>query len=58
MKAIDKQRFKPFLPAEEADLLNAAGVPDDVDHHDLGKKQVTLRPRTAVDEIHKALSKH
>ena len=25
MKAIDKNRFKPFLPAEEADLANSAG---------------------------------
>ena len=25
MKAIDKHRFKPFLPVEEADLVNAAG---------------------------------
>jgi twitching motility protein PilT len=25
MKAIDKNRFKPFLPPEEADLANAAG---------------------------------
>jgi twitching motility protein PilT len=54
MKSIDKQRFKPFLPPEEEGLLNAAGVPDDVDHHDLGKKPV-LRARTAVDEIKKAL---
>jgi len=29
MKAIDKQRFKPFLPAEEADLANAAGASED-----------------------------
>jgi twitching motility protein PilT len=30
MKAIDKNRFKPFLPAEEQSLGNAAGaVPDD-----------------------------
>jgi hypothetical protein len=30
MKAIDKNRFKPFLPAEEAALGNATGaVPDD-----------------------------
>jgi twitching motility protein PilT len=30
MKAIDKNRFKPYLPAEEAALGNAAGaVPDD-----------------------------
>jgi len=54
MKSIDKQRFKPFLPPEEEGLLNAAGVPDDVDHHDLGKKPV-LRARTAVDEIKKNL---
>ena len=26
MKAIDKHRFKPFLPAEEADLALAAGA--------------------------------
>ncbi len=43
MKAIDKQRFKPFLPAEEADLANAAGVPD-VSHEDI-KKKPQLRPR-------------
>jgi len=54
MKSIDKQRFKPFLPPEEEGLVNAAGVPDDVDHHDLGKKPV-LRARTAVDEIKKNL---
>ncbi len=47
MKAIDKNRFKAFLPPEEADLANAAGVPDDVDHSELGKKQPTLRPKTA-----------
>src|SRR5438309_3946343 len=30
MKAIDKNRFKPFLPAEEAALGNATGaVPED-----------------------------
>jgi twitching motility protein PilT len=29
MKAIDKHRFKPFLPAEEADLALAAGAYDD-----------------------------
>lgn len=27
MKAIDKSRFRPFLPAEEASLANAAGAP-------------------------------
>ena len=26
MKAIDKNRFKPFLPPEEADLALAAGA--------------------------------
>jgi len=44
MKAIDKQRFKAYLPAEEADLANAAGVPDDVSHDELGKKP-SLRPK-------------
>ena len=30
MKAIDKNRFKKFLPAEERDLGNSAGAaPDD-----------------------------
>ncbi len=29
MKAIDKQRFRPFLPPEEADLGNSAGLVDD-----------------------------
>ena len=30
MKAIDKNRFKNFLPAEESDLANSAGAaPDD-----------------------------
>ncbi len=29
MKAIDKQRFRPFLPAEEAELGNSAGLADD-----------------------------
>jgi twitching motility protein PilT len=29
MKAIDKHRFKPFLPAEEADLALAAGAYDE-----------------------------
>ncbi len=26
MKAIDKNRFKPFLPEEEAELANSAGA--------------------------------
>lgn len=30
MKAIDKQRFKAFLPPEEEALANAAGIPDDM----------------------------
>jgi twitching motility protein PilT len=43
MKAIDKQRFKPFLPEEEADLANSAGLVDDgAPRQDKGKK-VTLR---------------
>ncbi len=29
MKAIDKHRFKPFLPADEEDLANAAGPYED-----------------------------
>jgi hypothetical protein len=29
MKGIDKQRFRPFLPAEEAELGNSAGLVDD-----------------------------
>ncbi len=29
MKAIDKHRFKPFLPTDEADLANAAGPYED-----------------------------
>jgi twitching motility protein PilT len=29
MKAIDKQRFKPFLPEDEAGLANSAGLVDD-----------------------------
>lgn len=29
MKAIDKHRFKPFLPADEEDLVNAAGPYED-----------------------------
>ena len=53
MKSIDKQRFKPFLPPEEEGLLNAAGVPDDVDHHDLGKKPIALRPRNANPDARK-----
>jgi twitching motility protein PilT len=29
MKAIDKHRFKPFLPAGEVDLANSAGPYED-----------------------------
>jgi len=47
MKAIDKHRFKPFLPPGEEGLGNSAGVPDDVSHQDLGKKVVGLRPKSA-----------
>jgi twitching motility protein PilT len=50
MKAIDKQRFKAFLPHEEEGLANAAGVPDDTNHRDLGKKP-PLRPKSAVEEL-------
>ena len=53
MKGIDKQRFKPFLPPEEEGLGNAAGVPDDVDHQDLGKKQMALRPKNAPQVVKK-----
>ncbi len=38
MKAIDKQRFRAFLPAEEADLANSAGLADDGAPRDKGKK--------------------
>lgn len=33
MKAIDKHRFKPFLPAEEVGLVNAAGPYEDPSQH-------------------------
>jgi twitching motility protein PilT len=33
MKAIDKHRFKPFLPTEEAGLANAAGPYEDPSQH-------------------------
>jgi twitching motility protein PilT len=52
MKSIDKQRFKAFLPPEEEGLANAAGIPDDADHHDMGKRP-TLKPKTAVEELKK-----
>ena len=44
MKAIDKQRFKPFLPEEEAGLANAAGLVDDgAPRQDKGKKVGPLK---------------
>lgn len=44
MKAIDKQRFKAFLPEDEAGLANAAGlVEDGAPRQDKGKKVGPLR---------------
>ena len=44
MKAIDKQRFRPFLPAEEAELGNSAGLVDDgAPRQDKAKKVGALR---------------
>jgi len=44
MKAIDKQRFRPFLSAEEAALGNSAGSVDDgAPRPDKPTKPVTLR---------------
>ncbi|CAN5339381.1 type IV pilus twitching motility protein PilT [soil metagenome] len=44
MKAIDKQRFRPFLPEEEADLANSAGVADDgAPRQDKAKKVGALK---------------
>ena len=43
MKAIDKHRFKPFLPAEEADLALAAGAYDEQP----AKNEKTRRPLLA-----------
>jgi twitching motility protein PilT len=40
MKAIDKTRFKPFLPPEEADLANAAGGGDDTPQKPGGPRAV------------------
>jgi twitching motility protein PilT len=40
MKAIDKHRFKPFLPAEEADLALAAGAYEE----EPGRGEKTRRP--------------
>ena len=41
MKAIDKHRFKPFLPAEEADLALAAGA---YEEQSAGKNDKARRP--------------
>lgn len=44
MKAIDKHRFKPYLPAEESDLALAAGAYED--QHGRGEKtRQTVAPR-------------
>jgi twitching motility protein PilT len=44
MKAIDKQRFKAFLPEEEAELGNSAGLVDDgAPRQDKGKKVGPLK---------------
>ena len=43
MKAIDKHRFKPFLPAEEADLALAAGAYEEPS----GKNEKARRPLLA-----------
>jgi hypothetical protein len=40
MKAIDKHRFKPFLPPEEADLAVAAGAYEEQP----GRGEKTRRP--------------
>jgi twitching motility protein PilT len=46
MKAIDKSRFKPFLPAEEEALGHAAGGPREVERQSAGKRinPVVSRP--------------
>ena len=44
MKAIDKHRFKPFLPAEEADLALAAGA---YEEQSGGKNEKPRRPLLA-----------
>jgi twitching motility protein PilT len=44
MKAIDKHRFKPFLPAEEADLALAAGA---YEEQPTGKNDKARRPLLA-----------
>jgi twitching motility protein PilT len=46
MKAIDKHRFKPFLPAGESELANAAGPYEDQPHH--GE-----RPKKGLAAAHK-----
>ena len=42
MKAIDKNRFKPFLPAEEADLALAAGAYEEQPGR-ADKRAITMR---------------
>jgi twitching motility protein PilT len=41
MKAIDKQRFRAFLPDDEADLANSAGAGDDASNRggDKGRRK-------------------
>jgi len=50
MKAIDKNRFKPFLSAEEEALANAAGAAPDDEKRIPGNfvKQVTGRARVGT----------
>ena len=53
MKAIDKNRFKPFLSAEDEALANAAGAaPDDEKRvpGDFIKPLTRLRLKTSVKE--------
>jgi hypothetical protein len=47
MKAIDKNRFKPFLSAEEEALANAAGAAPDDEKRLPGNfiKPLSARPR-------------
>ncbi|MCX7869820.1 MAG: hypothetical protein N2322_07700, partial [Terrimicrobiaceae bacterium] len=48
MKAIDKHRFKPFLPPDELDLANAAGPYEDQPHH-------VEKPKKVLPAAHKEL---
>ncbi|HET9523443.1 MAG TPA: hypothetical protein VFO90_04385, partial [Terrimicrobiaceae bacterium] len=48
MKAVDKHRFKPFLPAEEADLALAAGAYEEQPgRSEKARRPVVLRPEAA-----------